>query len=70
VDGVPVAGFDPAVTEYRVPVAHPDKAVVTVTAADPYARVVATKSGRVRQVTSTSEDGTRTATYRVQLVKR
>jgi O-glycosyl hydrolase len=70
VDGVPIAGFDPAVTWYRVGAARPGRAVVTATATDPYAEVVARKGKRFWTVTSTSEDGTRSVTYRVALVRR
>jgi hypothetical protein len=44
--------------------------VVTATATDPYAEIVATKDRRVWTVVSTSEDGTRSSTYRVELIKR
>ena len=70
VDGVPLAGFDPATTSYRVPTKHPGQAVVTATAADPYAGVVVTKHARVWTVTATSEDGSRQLSYRVELVER
>ena len=70
VDGVPVAGFDPATTRYRVATRNPARAVVTATAIDPYAVVAANKDGRVWTVTSTSEDGSATTTYRVELVPR
>jgi hypothetical protein len=69
VDGVPVAGFNPATTSYRVSVARPDSAKVTATAADPYAEVVAKKSGNRWEITATSEDGTKTTVYRVELVR-
>jgi len=70
VDGVLVAGFDPATTSYLVPTRHPAQAVVTATAADPYAEVAVTKRGRVWTVTSTSEDGSQQVSYRIELVER
>jgi O-glycosyl hydrolase len=69
VDGVPVAGFDPARTDYRVTVAHPDRAVVTAAANDPYATVHIGRD-RIRLVTVTSEDGSQTRTYRVEVARR
>jgi O-glycosyl hydrolase len=71
VDGVPIAGFDPATTRYRVATARPERAVVTATAGDPYADVVARRVDRdTWVVTATSEDGTGRTAYRVELVKR
>jgi hypothetical protein len=60
VDGVPIPGFDPDVFTYRVA-----GSVVTATAADPYAEV-AIDGGTVEV---TSEDGTQTRTYVVELVR-
>jgi hypothetical protein len=74
VAGVPVAGFDPDRTDYRVVTADPARAVVTATARDPYASVSVEKTreyGRTRAVVSvTGEDGSRTTTYRIDLVRR
>jgi hypothetical protein len=70
VDGVPIAGFDPDVTEYRVVTRHPDRAEITATARDPYASVTIERARRTVQVTLTSEDGTQTRTYEVSLVRR
>jgi O-glycosyl hydrolase len=70
VDGVPVAGFDPEVTDYRVPARHPDRAEVTVTPRDPYATVEVDRDRRRVEVTLTSEDGTQTRTYEVRLARR
>lgn len=70
VDGAPIAGFDPAVTAYRVAVASPDCALVTATAADPYATVVTSRQGSRWLITSTSEDGTHTVTYQLDLTRR
>ncbi|MEJ3749556.1 glycoside hydrolase [Actinomycetes bacterium KLBMP 9797] len=66
VDGVPVAGFDPAVTAYTVRVRDPHRSVVTATARDPYASV-AVADGNPVPVTVTSEDGTQTRTYQIRL---
>ncbi|NUP66322.1 MAG: hypothetical protein HOW71_29595 [Nonomuraea sp.] len=74
VGGVPVASFDPGTTGYRVVTDDPARAAVTVTARDPYARVTVERSrenGRyLAVVTVTSEDGSRTTTYRIELVRR
>ncbi|WP_460073198.1 glycoside hydrolase [Streptomyces sp. YKOK-I1] len=74
VAGVPVAAFDPATTDYRAVTADPARAVVTATARDPYATVTVTKtrvSGRTLAVVAvTAEDGSRTTTYRIELVRR
>ncbi|MCW8376612.1 RICIN domain-containing protein [Streptomyces justiciae] len=74
VGGVPVASFDPGTTDYRVVTDDPARAAVTVTARDPYARVTVerVREGRryVALATVTSEDGTRTTTYRIELVRR
>ncbi|GLW27436.1 RICIN domain-containing protein [Actinoplanes regularis] len=69
VGGVPVRGFDPAVTSYRVISAHPDRAVITATTADPYATVTVTRAGNTRIVTATAEDGVTRTTYRITLVR-
>ncbi|MFI9587558.1 RICIN domain-containing protein [Streptomyces sp. NPDC052236] len=76
VAGVPVAPFDPDTTNYRVVTGQPGRSAVTATAGDPYATVTVTaekasKSHRtVAVVTVTSEDGTRTRKYRLELVRR
>ncbi|GFJ88378.1 hypothetical protein Prum_020200 [Phytohabitans rumicis] len=68
VDGVPIAGFDPDVTEYAVATGNPHRSVVTATAADPYA-TVAVSGDRTVTVTVSSEDGARTRTYTVRLTR-
>jgi hypothetical protein len=70
VDGVPIAGFDPDVTGYRVTTRHPDRAAVTATPRDPYATSATDREGRTVEVTLTSEDGSQTRTYEVRLVRR
>jgi hypothetical protein len=74
VDGVPVTGFDPARTDYRVPAAQPHRAVVTATANDPYATVHIARDRAAAQpawlVTVTSEDASQTRTYRVEVARR
>ncbi len=74
VAGVPVASFDPGTTDYRVRTGDPARAEVTATARDPYANVTVEKvreHGRTRAVvTVTGEDGTRTTTYGITLVRR
>jgi O-glycosyl hydrolase len=74
VAGVPVAGFDPDTADYRVVTGDPAHAAVTATTRDPYATVTVEKvreSGRlVAVVKVTGEDGTRTTTYRIALVRR
>ncbi|WP_371658082.1 glycoside hydrolase [Streptomyces sp. NBC_00280] len=74
VAGVPVASFDPGTTDYRVRTGDPARAEVTATARDPYADVTVEKvreHGRTQAVvTVTGEDGTRTTTYRIALVRR
>ncbi|WP_436521185.1 RICIN domain-containing protein [Actinoplanes sp. HUAS TT8] len=67
VDGVPVRGFDPAVTTYRMTVKHPERAVLTVTTADPYATATVTRTGTTRIVTVTAEDGVTQVRYRIRL---
>jgi hypothetical protein len=63
VDGVPIPGFDPDVLRYQA-----TGSVVTATAADPYATVAVSGAGSERTVRVTSEDGTRSRTYVVELV--
>ncbi|WP_369030100.1 glycoside hydrolase [Streptomyces adonidis] len=74
VAGVPLAAFDPGTTDYRATTRDPARAVVTATARDPYANVTVEtirEHGRTRAVvTVTGEDGTRTTTYRIALVRR
>ena len=74
VAGVPVPSFDPGTTDYRVTTRDPARAVITATARDPYANVTVEtirEHGRTRAfVTVTGEDGTRTTTYRIALVRR
>jgi O-glycosyl hydrolase len=71
VDGVPVAGFDPDVTDYRVTVRDPRRADVTASPSDPYATVeIAGDGNRRRTVTVAAEDGSQTRTYRIELVRR
>ncbi|ONI80817.1 hypothetical protein ALI22I_42955 [Saccharothrix sp. ALI-22-I] len=65
VDGTPVAGFDPATTDYRI---DRRRGVVTATATDPYAAVEvrqADHSDRTATVTVTSEDGTAQRKYTI-----
>ncbi|MFD3502290.1 glycoside hydrolase [Streptomyces sp. NPDC058678] len=74
VAGDPIASFDPDTTTYRVVTADPNRSAVTATARDPYASVVvdrAGESGRTSAVvTVTSEDGSQTRKYRIDLVRR
>ncbi|MEV6306368.1 glycoside hydrolase [Actinoplanes sp. NPDC051861] len=65
VNGRPLPGFDPDVTDYRVR-ARPN-AVVTATAADPYATVTVTGHTSTRTITVTSEDTTTTHVYHLHL---
>jgi hypothetical protein len=72
VAGVPVTGFDPDTTSYRVTTEHPDRARVTATARDPYATVTVRKDSASRGSTAyvvsvSSEDGTQTREYTVTL---
>ncbi|MEU1006021.1 RICIN domain-containing protein [Streptomyces tibetensis] len=73
-DGVPLAGFDPDRTSYRVAVDRPDLARVTATPRDPYAKVTVrtdATGGRTAHIVSvTGEDGSRTREYRVELTRR
>ncbi|MHA7218885.1 glycoside hydrolase [Arthrobacter sp. MDT1-48-3] len=71
VGGTPVAGFDPAVPSYSVP-SRGKVPSVSAVPADPYATVSVTQpsgAGRTAVVTVTSEDGSATNTYRVDLTK-
>ncbi|MDX2825456.1 RICIN domain-containing protein [Streptomyces ipomoeae] len=74
VAGTPIASFDPDTTTYRVTTTDPDRASVTATARDPYATVTVDRTreyGRTSAVvTVTSEDGSQTRTYRIDLVRR
>ena len=70
-DGTPITGFDPSVTEYSVP-SRGKVPSVSALSADPYARVTVTQpsgSDRAAVITVTSEDGSATSTYRVQLAQ-
>ncbi|MEV1083266.1 RICIN domain-containing protein [Streptomyces sp. NPDC050211] len=70
VAGVPVTGFDPDRTDYRVTAERPDRAQVTATARDPYATVTVRKEARTAYVaTLTSEDGSQTREYKVTLTR-
>ncbi|MDL5200123.1 glycoside hydrolase [Streptomyces sp. ALI-76-A] len=74
VAGEPVTAFDPDTPAYRVVTDAPGRAVVTATARDPYAAVSVSRSDEPRRtvavVSVTGEDGTRTRTYRLELVRR
>ncbi|MDC2950728.1 glycoside hydrolase [Streptomyces heilongjiangensis] len=71
VAGRPIGSFDPDTTTYRVATDDPARAQVTATARDPYATVTVARVGRTTAlVTVTSEDGSRTRTYRITLVRR
>ncbi|MGW0336601.1 glycoside hydrolase [Streptomyces sp. NPDC003011] len=74
VGGEPVTGFDPDTAVYRVVTDAPGRAAVTVTARDPYATVSVERSDEPRRtvavVSVTGEDGARTRTYRLELVRR
>ncbi|OUM43815.1 hypothetical protein [Arthrobacter sedimenti] len=66
-----MAGFDPAVTSYSVP-SRGELPTVSAVPADPYATVSVTQpSGgdRTAVVTVTSEDGSATSTYRVDITQ-
>ncbi|MEU6182421.1 RICIN domain-containing protein [Streptomyces coeruleorubidus] len=70
VDGVAIGGFDPDRTGYRVSTDRPDRAKVTATPRDPYAGVtVREETSRVAVVTVSSEDGSRTKQYRIELTR-
>ncbi|QFR02391.1 hypothetical protein F9278_05375 [Streptomyces phaeolivaceus] len=71
VAGEPIGSFDPDTTAYRVVTDDPSRAEVTATARDPYATVEVERGDSASAVvTVTSEDGTRTRTYRIALVRR
>jgi hypothetical protein len=70
VGGTPIAGFDPATLSYRVPAGPGAPPAVTALAADPYADVQVTTSGRTATVKVTSEDGSQTRTYTVELLAK
>ncbi|MFD9437841.1 glycoside hydrolase [Streptomyces sp. NPDC060006] len=74
VAGKPVTSFDPDTTTYRVVTDDPKRSVDTATARDPYATVTVdrtTESGKSSAVVSvTSEDGSKTRKYRIDLVRR
>ncbi|GGT98678.1 RICIN domain-containing protein [Streptomyces coeruleorubidus] len=70
VDGVAIGGFDPDRTAYRVTTDRPDRAKVTATPRDPYAKVtVREETSRVAVVTVSSEDGSKTRQYRIELTR-
>ncbi|MFE7834557.1 glycoside hydrolase [Streptomyces sp. NPDC057474] len=77
VAGKPIRSFDPDTTTYRIATENPSRAEVTATARDPYATVTVDRtaksggSGRTSAVvTVTSEDGSQTRKYRIELVRR
>jgi F5/8 type C domain/Bacterial Ig-like domain (group 4) len=71
VDGTPIAGFDPAVTDYEIAVVPPFRSLVTATPADPYAAMtIDHPDRRTTVVTITSEDGTQVRQYRIELVRQ
>ena len=74
VDGKPLSGFEPDRTDYRVAVDRPDRAEITATARDPYAKVTVrqdTAGGKKAHIVSvTSEDGSQAREYRVELTRR
>jgi hypothetical protein len=74
VGGVPVASFDPDTTTYRVVTDRPNRSEVTATTRDPYATVAVDKAeqpGRTVTIVSvTSEDGSQTRKYEIELVRR
>ncbi|GHA43963.1 RICIN domain-containing protein [Streptomyces purpurascens] len=70
VDGVPVGGFDPDRTSYRVTSDRPDRARITATSRDPYATVTVRKGAeREAVVTVSSENGSQTRQYRIELTR-
>ncbi len=71
VDGVPIDGFDPDRTSYRVTTDRPDRARITATPRDPYATVTVREdtAQRAQVVTVRSEDGARTRQYRIELTR-
>lgn len=74
VDGTPLSGFEPDRTGYRVAVDRPDRAEITATPRDPYAKVTVrrdTAGGKeARTVSVTSEDGSQVREYRIELTRR
>ncbi|AMW14875.1 hypothetical protein A4E84_38710 [Streptomyces qaidamensis] len=74
VDGKTLSGFEPDRASYRVAVDRPDRAEITATPRDPYAKVTVrrdTAGGRtVHTVTVTGEDGSQTREYRIELTRR
>ncbi|WP_181449598.1 glycoside hydrolase [Streptomyces cyaneus] len=74
VSGKAIPSFDPDTTTYRVVTDAPSRSRVTATARDPYATVAVDRldepGGAVAVVSVTSEDGARTRTYRIHLVRR
>ncbi len=75
VSGKPIPSFDPDTTTYRVVTDIPSRGRITATARDPYATVAVDRldehGGKaVAAVSVTSEDGSRTRTYRIHLERR
>ena len=71
VGGTPVTGFDPSVTTYAVP-SKGKVPTVSAVPADPYATVTVNQpsgGNRTSVITVTSEDGSATNEYRVDLTK-
>jgi O-glycosyl hydrolase len=73
VAGVPIPGFDPDTTSYRIVTGQPNRSKVTATASDPYATVTVQKDNGLRRTTAvvsvTSEDGSQTRKYRIELAR-
>ncbi|WP_369166857.1 glycoside hydrolase [Streptomyces sp. R28] len=73
VSGKAIPSFDPDTTGYRVVTDAPSRSRVTATARDPYATVAVDRldepGGAAAVVSVTSEDGARTRTYRIHLVR-
>jgi hypothetical protein len=74
VDGKPLSGFDPDRTSYRVAVDRPDRAGITATPRDPYAKVTVGKDASggktAHTVSVASEDGSQAREYRIELTRR
>ncbi|MDF3143537.1 MULTISPECIES: glycoside hydrolase [unclassified Streptomyces] len=74
VSGKAIPSFDPDTATYRVVTDAPSRSRVTATTRDPYATVAVDRldepGGAVAVVSVTSEDGSRTRTYRIHLVRR
>ncbi|MFI7141380.1 RICIN domain-containing protein [Streptomyces massasporeus] len=74
VDGESLSGFEPDRTGYRVAVERPDRAEITATSRDPYAKVTVrrdTAGGKKAHIVSvTSEDGSQAREYRIELTRR